>query len=59
MHMDDSQLRIKRILLGLSQHEIARRVGRSAAWISLVERGYVKPKNELREKIRKALNRNG
>ena len=44
-----------RILAGISQVELARRVGRSGSWVSLVERGYLRPFPAMRARIAKAL----
>lgn len=51
------KLRTRRILLGLSQWEVARRVGKSAAWLSLVERGYINPTSEMLDRFKKAVER--
>ncbi len=49
------RLRIKRRVLGLSQAEHARRVGKSSGWLSLVERGYLWPDQGLRERLEKCM----
>ena len=48
-------MRIKRFLAGLSQAEIGKRLGRSPAWVSLVERGYLVPSDELMEAMEEQL----
>ncbi|TAJ26047.1 MAG: XRE family transcriptional regulator [Nitrospirae bacterium] len=49
------QLRLQRVLAGLSQVELARRVGKSPAWLSRVERGYLQPDPSVLSKIKDAL----
>ncbi len=49
------KLRTRRIVLGLPQCEVARRVGKSAAWLSLVERGYIHPPAGIFNRLKKAL----
>ena len=49
------ELRAKRLLLGISQWEVGRRVGKSAAWVSLVERGYLHPDKETQAALRQVL----
>jgi len=51
------KLRTRRIVWGLSQWEVARRVGKSAAWLSLVERGYINPTREILNRLKKAVER--
>ena len=53
--MNDRSLRIQRILSELSQAELGRRIGRSIAWVSLVERGYLKPTPEMLTAIQEIL----
>ena len=52
--MKKQNLRMSRILQGLSQAELGRRIGRSMAWVSLVERGYLCPTPEMVIAIKKA-----
>ena len=56
--MHNENFRMRRILQGLSQAELARRIGKSMAWISLVERGYLHPTPAMLTAILKALERN-
>lgn len=49
------RLRLKRILVGISQAELARRVGKSAAWLSLVERGYLRPGPDILARLKAVL----
>ncbi len=49
------KLRTRRIVLGLPQCEVARRVGKSAAWLSLVERGYLHPDEKTQNTLRQVL----
>ena len=53
------RLRLKRLLCGISQAELARRVKKSPAWLSLVERGYLKPDAEMLFKLKAALSHDG
>jgi transcriptional regulator with XRE-family HTH domain len=53
--MNKQDLRMRRILQGLSQAEVARRIGKSMAWVSLVERGYLHPTPEMVTAIWEAL----
>ena len=48
-------LKAFRILYGLKQEELARIVGRSQPWLSLVEGGKLLPQEDEAEKIAKAL----
>ena len=48
-------LKAFRILYGLKQEELARIVGRSQPWISLVEGGKLLPQREEAKKIARAL----
>ena len=52
--MNNENFRTRRILQGLSQAELGRRIGRSMAWVSLVERGYLCPTPEMVRAIKKA-----
>lgn len=49
------RLRVKRVLVGFSQAELAKRVGKSSAWLSLVERGYLRPSPEMFRRLQAAL----
>ena len=53
--MNNPDLRVGRILLGLSQAELGRRIGKSMGWVSLVERGYLQPTPEMLTAIQKIL----
>lgn len=53
------RLRLKRLLLGLNQAELARRVGKSPAWLSLVERGYLRPDTEVLARLNASLKGEG
>lgn len=53
------QLRVRRILTGTSQAELARRVGKSPAWLSLVERGYLQPGPDMLTRLKAALKDRG
>jgi transcriptional regulator with XRE-family HTH domain len=44
-------LKLHRVRRGMSQAELAKLVGVSASWISLLERGLVDPKDDLAEKL--------
>ncbi len=48
-------LKAFRILYGLKQEELARIVGRSQSWVSLVEGGRLLPQRNEAEKIARAL----
>ena len=48
-------LREVRFFKGLNQYDIALKTGIPQSKISLIERGYLKPKNDEKEKIAKAL----
>ncbi len=48
-------LKAFRILYGLKQEELARIVGRSQSWVSLVEGGRLLPQRNEAEKIAKVL----
>jgi transcriptional regulator with XRE-family HTH domain len=49
------RLRLRRILAGLSQVELAWRVGKSAGWMSLVERGYLRPAPDMLARLKASL----
>jgi transcriptional regulator with XRE-family HTH domain len=49
-------LREARFFKGLNQYDIALRTGIPQSKISLIERGYIEPKDDEKEKIAKALN---
>ena len=49
-------LREARFFKGLNQYDIALRTGIAQSKISLIERGYLEPKDDEKEKIAKALN---
>ena len=49
------RLRLRRVRVGCSQVELARRIGKSPAWLSLVERGYLSPSKEMLNKMKIAL----
>lgn len=53
------RLRFQRLLRGIPQVELAQRVGKSPAWLSLVERGYLRPTPELLSKLKTALKGRG
>ncbi len=40
--MSGTELRLKRVALGLQQREVAQAMGRSPALVSLVERGHIR-----------------
>lgn len=48
----ESELRLRRVLAGVPQQAVARRVGISQAELSNIERGYRQPTPELAERIR-------
>ena len=50
-----SILKAVRVLHGLRQKDLARKVGRSRPWVSLVENGKLDPQREEAEKIAKVL----
>ena len=52
--MHTKNIRMRRIFQGLSQAELARRIGKSMGWVSLVERGYLRPTPEMVTAIQKA-----
>jgi len=52
--MHNENFRMRRILQGLSQAELGRRIGKSMAWVSLVERGFLYPTPEMVTAIQKA-----
>jgi len=52
--MHTKNIRMRRIFQGLSQAELARRIGKSMGWVSLVERGYLRPTPEMIIAIQKA-----
>lgn len=49
------RLRRQREAIGLSQRQLARRAGVSAAYISLIEQGRRRPEAPVRERLRQAL----
>jgi transcriptional regulator with XRE-family HTH domain len=49
------KLRVVREQKKLSQWDLAVRAGVSQTWVSLVERGYVRPSEDQREQVAKAL----
>jgi DNA-binding XRE family transcriptional regulator len=49
-------VRVRRIQLGMTQRELAKRLGSTAASISKIERGIQNPKNKLRFALFKILN---
>ena len=53
------RVRLRRVLLGMSQAELARRVGKSPAWMSLVERGYLRPEPPMLARLKASLNDEG
>lgn len=53
------RLRLKRVLVGMSQAELARRVGKSPAWLSLVERGYLRPVPDMLARLKASLKDQG
>lgn len=57
--MHNENFRMRRILQGLSQAELGRRIGKSMAWVSLVERGYLQPSPEMVTAIWEALKPRG
>ena len=50
-----SPIKIHRVIAGLSQYEVARAIGRSQPWLSLVERGFVIPNKPERRRLCKIL----
>jgi transcriptional regulator with XRE-family HTH domain len=53
------RLRLRRVLVGMSQAELARRVGKSPAWLSLVERGYLRPETDMLARLKASLKDGG
>ncbi len=49
------RMKARRIEVGKTQRQLAREVGRSAAYISLIERGVRRPSLELHRRIVRAL----
>ena len=49
------EIRLMRLIVGISQNELARRVDKSAAWLSLIERGYIKAPYVVREQLKQAV----
>jgi DNA-binding XRE family transcriptional regulator len=52
----NERLRMARKRLGMIQHQLALEAGTGQAVISLIERGYFQPSQELADKIAKAVN---
>jgi transcriptional regulator with XRE-family HTH domain len=48
-------MRLFRALRGLSQAEVAHSIGRSQAWLSQIERGYLEPSSSDLDKLALAL----
>jgi transcriptional regulator with XRE-family HTH domain len=53
--MDDSELRVRRVLAKVRQQDVCIKVGISQAELSNIERGYKRPTPELAEAIRQAI----
>ena len=50
-----SPLTRARVLFGVPQHVLAKKIGKSQFWLSFVERGKIKPKLSDQRKLAKAL----
>jgi len=48
-------LKVHRAIAGTTKHELARKIGRSQTWISLLENGFVKPSAADKRKIARVL----
>ena len=44
--MVNGPIRVFRTLQGLTQRDLATRLGRSQGWLSLIERGHLRPSDE-------------
>ncbi len=53
--MINGPIRLFRTLQGLTQGELAVRLGRSQGWLSLIERGHLTPSNQDLERLAKEL----
>lgn len=53
------RIRWQRVRAGMSQAELAQRVGKSPAWLSLVERGYLRPTPDMLARLKVSLKDEG
>jgi transcriptional regulator with XRE-family HTH domain len=53
--MSQEKLKMARMIAGLTQAQLARKIGRTQALVSMLEHGHVRPSKEIRAKLEAAL----